>query len=235
MECIQRLVLVSVAIMILFAGIGRTVRGETSDLASIVESVQSRYEKTHFFQARFRQDSFLASLDETRQSTGRVFIRKPGMMRWEYESPERQLLVSDGVSFWVYTPELKQVVVSRFGEAFRSKTPLAFLAGYGDIRSEFTVRLREPAKGDDTSNADVYRLSLVPKTTHSGLRELRLEVRKDDFLIVRSTIVDPFGNITDIRFEKIRVDQVPPMAIFTFTIPPGIEVVKPPGVPGSSG
>ena len=235
MERIQRLVLIPAAIIILFAGIGRTVRSETSDLASIVESLQSRYAKTHFFQARFRQDSFLASLDETRQSTGRVFIRKPRMMRWEYESPEEQLLVSDGVSFWVYTPELKQVVVSRFGEAFRSKTPLAFLAGDGDIRSEFTVRLREPAKGDNTPTADIYRLSLTPKTTHPGLRELHLDVRKDDFLIVRSTLVDPFGNITDIRFEKIRVDQVLPMAIFTFTIPPGIEVVKPPEMPGSSG
>ena len=61
-----------------------------------------------------------------------------------------------------------------------------------------------------------------------------MEVRREDFLIVRSALIDPFGNVTDIRFEEIRVDKIPPLELFTFRIPPGVEVVRPPRLPGNS-
>lgn len=231
MAYIQKLVILT-SIIILLAGKVETATCEVFDLETVVQEVQFRYENTHFFQARFRQHTFLASLDESRESSGKVFIRKPGMMRWEYEIPEKQLLVSDSVNFWIYTPEQNQVIISQFGKAFRSKTPLTFLAGNGNIISDFVVRFQERDKREPKDVNDVYRLSLTPRTLHPSLRELRLEIRKDDFLIVRSTLVDIYGNITDIFFEEIRVDLIPPRAIFTFAVPAGIEVVTLPRIPG---
>ena len=234
MERIQKLVVTLGAAAWLAAGPVASARAQSRALDAVVDGVQDRYQKTHFFQARFQQTSTLASLGEKQESRGRVFIRKPGMMRWVYESPEKQLLVSDGLNYWVYTPRQKQVIMTRFGDAFRSKTPLAFLAGNGKIRDEFNIRFaKKPPKAGDGLSA-VHRLVLTPKAAHPGLKEILLEVRKEDFLIVRSALIDPFGNITDIRFEEIRVDKIPPLELFTFQIPPGVEVVRPPRLPGSS-
>lgn len=227
MEYIQKMVLALGGAAILLAA----ALSGAQDLESVVDGVQARYQETHFFQARFQQTSVLATLGEKRESGGRVFVRKPGMMRWEYETPERQFLVSDGVNFWVYTPRQKQVIVSRFGEAFRSKTPLSFLAGTGSIRNEFEVRWRDGPPGGEGEDPAVYRLSLVPKAPHPGLKELRLDVRRDDFLIVRSALVDPFDNITDIRFQEIRVDVDLSLELFRFQIPRGVEVIEPPRAP----
>ncbi|MFQ5911633.1 MAG: outer membrane lipoprotein carrier protein LolA [Nitrospinota bacterium] len=230
MERVQTLVVtLGAALWLMTTG----AQGVAQDLQTVVEGVQARYQQTHFFQARFRQTSVLASLGERLESAGRVYIRKPGMMRWEYEGPERQLLVSDGLSFWVYTPKLKQVIASRFGETFRSKTPLAFLAGNGDIRREFNVRFREKRPEAGNGAPALHRLSLIPKKPHPSLKELRLDVRKEDYLIVRSSLIDPYGNVTDIQFENIRVDEALPQDLFTFRIPPGVEVVHPPPTPGS--
>lgn len=230
LERIQKVVL---TLWVLAATMAVGVPGEAQELRAVVDGVQARYQETHFFQARFRQTSLLVTLGEKQESRGRVFIRKPGMMRWEYDTPERQLLVSDGLNFWVYTPKQKQVIVSRFGEAFRSKTPLAFLAGNGNIRDEFEVRWRgAPPKAEDGFSKP-YRLSLIPKGPHPSLKELVLEVRKEDYLIVGSSLIDQFGNVTDIRFEKIRVDEALPQKLFTFRIPPGVEVVEAPRLPGN--
>ena len=233
MEYNKKLVIL-ISVIFLFAGKVETGASEILALKEVVKEVQFRYENTHFFQARFRQNTFLASLDESRKSFGKVFIRKPGMMRWEYEKPEKQLLVSDSANFWIYTPEQNQVIISQFGKAFRSKTPLTFLAGNGNIYSDFEVRFQKLNKRDSRNAKDVYQLCLTPKKPHPSLRELLLEVRKDDFLIVRSTLVDIYGNITDISFEEIRVDLMPPMAIFTFAVPAGVEVVTAPRIPGVS-
>ncbi len=231
MERLQRMVIVLGVGFFWMMASGQPVQpvqAQTPDLQAVVDGVQARYQETHFFRARFRQTTVLVSLGEKRESLGRVFIRKPGMMRWEYEAPDPQLLVSDGVNFWVYTPRQKQVIVSRFGETFRSKTPLSFLAGHGNLQKEFKISFREGSPDSAGAASAVHRLSLVPRAPHPSLRELRLEVRKEDYLIVRSALIDPFGNVTDIRFEEIRVDEALPQELFTFKIPPGIEIVRPP-------
>jgi outer membrane lipoprotein carrier protein len=210
-----------------------TVSGEAQDLKTIVDGVQARYQQTPHFQARFRQTSTLATLGEKQESKGKVFIRKPGMMRWEYHDPEKQVLVSDGVNFWVYTPRHNQVIVSRFGEAFRSKTPLAFLAGNGNIRDEFKVQFADNSPDSKKGDSDVFSLSLRPKAPHPSLRELKLDIRKRDYMIIRSSLIDPFGNVTDIRFAEIRVDETLPHNLFTFKIPPGVEIVHPPQTPAN--
>ena len=43
---------------------------------------------------------------------GRLLIKKPGKMRWEYTTPEKKLFVSDGVKIYSYIPQDKQVIVA---------------------------------------------------------------------------------------------------------------------------
>src|SRR5207244_7299369 len=43
---------------------------------------------------------------------GRLIIKKPGKMRWQYTAPEEKLFVSDGVMMYSYIPQDKQVIRS---------------------------------------------------------------------------------------------------------------------------
>ncbi len=203
------------------------------DLEGVIDRVQNRYEETEFLQARFRQVSTLKSIGESQSSEGRVFIRKPGRMRWEYEKPEPQVLISDGENFWVYTPSRNQVIVSRAGEGIPVSAPTAFLAGKGRLRSEFKITWSRESGPPEDPSAETYRLDLSPRNPHPSLEQFVIEVRADDFNIVRSSIVDVFGNVTDVEFNEIVTDRPLPDDLFTFEIPRGVEILRPPRLPTS--
>ena len=69
---------------------------------------------------------------------GTVLVKKPGMMRWTYTSPEKKEFVSDGRKLYSYVPEDRQVVVSAVPPADEASSPALFLAGKGDILRDFT-------------------------------------------------------------------------------------------------
>ena len=81
-----------------------------SDLTWVIQQVQGKYNQTKDFTANFQQSTNIGSLGRSQKAHGRVYLKKPGMMRWEYEKPEEQLIVSNGKLLWIYDPSLNQVI-----------------------------------------------------------------------------------------------------------------------------
>jgi len=50
------------------------------------------------FAADFLQESTIKSMEITDFASGRLYVRYPGMMRWEYEKPDRQVIITDARS-----------------------------------------------------------------------------------------------------------------------------------------
>jgi outer membrane lipoprotein carrier protein len=193
-----------------------------------MERVQRRYEMVHDLEATFTQKATLKTLNETQLSSGKVYIKKPGRMRWDYLKPDRQVILLDNGMLRIYTPDLKQVVEQPVTNVYKAKAPTAFLAGRAKLTDLFTVRF-EPVEGN--SQRLPWRLVLTPKEPNPQLKELLLEVAPGTFDIVRSIIIDHFGNITDIRYSKIRVNKELDESIFTLDLPPDVERLRPPPVP----
>ena len=64
-----------------------------------------------------------------RAEAGIAYFRKPGRMRWEYESPEKNLFLVDGKSAWFYVPADHTVTRVPAKQSSDWRTPLALLAG----------------------------------------------------------------------------------------------------------
>jgi outer membrane lipoprotein carrier protein len=75
---------------------------------------------------------------------GTVSVKKPGLMRWIYTSPEKKEFVSDGKKIYSYLAQDKQVIVADVPPADQATTPALFLAGKGDISRDFTAATAEP-------------------------------------------------------------------------------------------
>ena len=99
--------------------------------------------------------------------SGRVLVRKPGKMRWEYTAPEEKLFVSDGAEVYSYIPQDKQVIVGDVPPDDQATTPALFLAGKGNLTRDFTPSLVEPPAG---LSAGRRALKLVPQDAAAGLR-----------------------------------------------------------------
>ena len=104
---------------------------------ALAKAIQGHYQQVRDFTASFEQAYVGGALKRRTVERGTVAIRKPGRMRWDYESPEKKLFIADGTRMYFYVPADKQVRVSAMPEAGRVPTPILFLAGRGDLLRDF--------------------------------------------------------------------------------------------------
>src|SRR5438309_11861191 len=64
-----------------------------------------------------------------RVESGVAYFRRPGKMRWEYQSPEKNLFLVDGKTAWFYVPADHTVTRVPAKQSTDWRTPLALLAG----------------------------------------------------------------------------------------------------------
>jgi outer membrane lipoprotein carrier protein len=189
-------------------------------LKDVLARLQTRYETTRTLSASFRQTIESPTLATPLESNGTVAFEKPNRMRWEYEAPDKQLIVGDGSVLWIYQPDDKQAIKAPLGEVFQATTPVSFLAGLGHVDRDFTATL-------EADEAERWVLRLVPKEEKS-IGTLVLVVRKSDAGVDEARVTDSLGTTTRLFLsaEKRNVDLDP--KLFQFAPPPGVDVVKPP-------
>jgi outer membrane lipoprotein carrier protein len=207
-------------------------QSQIPSLNEIVAKVQGQYDAHGDFKANFLQESMVKSLGRKQVSEGVVFFKKPGKMRWNYQKPFKQEIVSDGKTLWSYRPEEKQVLVSPMSQAAQGKVPSTFLAGLGNLKFDFQVRW-----GKEPSPQDNYFMELTPNEFQGSLEKLFLLIDRENFRILQAKIQDIMGNTTQISFSKAQFDNRLPDSLFTFTPPKGTEVFQMPGAspPGKTG
>ncbi|MBI3752434.1 MAG: outer membrane lipoprotein chaperone LolA [Deltaproteobacteria bacterium] len=191
----------------------------TSDLDSVITKLQKNYDGIQDIQANFTQFTTSASIKQTQKAEGVVYFKKPGMMKWEYKSPGKDIIVSDGMTIWVYQQDIGQVMV---GNAIDNGSSISnnFLAGMGNLKKDFDVALGE---GDSAT----YLLKLNPKIPQPNIRDIAIAVDKKTFLVVKTIVHDQLGNETKVIFENMKSNQSLSANLFKFKIPQGVKVIKP--------
>ena len=225
--------------LLALAGVAKAAKedGKSGDFKSrtdkIVSRLQGKYESTKTIVTKFQQENHLRSLGRTTRSSGRLSLRKPGHIRAEYTAPEAQFVVSNGESLWIYTPRLKQVIVSQLKGSGTAPLPLLFLAGKGNLRREFHVTLEDegivPRQSGVWKAGQPHRLSLKPITPAAGFREMWIEADPVSYQITGIEYVDALGNKTKIRFTDMKENAAVDSSLFEFKMPPGVDVLKAPG------
>jgi len=197
-----------------------SVSAQTLD--EVVAGVEATYGRINDLRAEFTQVSHNKSLGQDIKAEGTVYLKKGGKLRWDYKTPSPQQIVSDGVNFWVYTPELNQV---NKGEAPKALAGPAgsFLAGLGKLRDEFSVRFLDPSAKIDGAGRPV--LDLTPKNPTPLLTRLVLTVDPKDYIVRQAVLYDQIGNTVTMTFTKVTPNGGLADSLFTFIPPKGAAVV----------
>ena len=188
----------------------------------LLVEIQTRYERTDDMEAGFVQEYIGKVMKTPQKGEGKVYLKKKGMMRWDYRVPN-QKLISNGSTLWFYQPDENQVFVSDVEKVLKEKTPLAFLAGEGDLSRDFKLLNFNEAISQKEEN---YIVELAPKEQNPVLAKLVLTVDKKTYYVVQADVVDGLGNVTRTRFMDIKTNAALPNSLFNFTIPSGTEVLK---------
>ncbi|MGM0452306.1 MAG: LolA family protein [Thermodesulfobacteriota bacterium] len=203
---------------ILCSGIVPPDGGAQTDAGKILDRLESRYAGKNF-SADFVQQSTLKAMDITDTAKGRVWFKHPGMMRWEYKTPEQHAIVTDGTKLWIYRPADNQVVIGDAASHFGNGKGASFLSNFSLVKDAFEVSLNATT---DTH----YRLKLVPIEKQYDLSAIYLEVDRKSLDITEVVSENEYDDITRISFKEITFHSEMDNKRFHFDIPPEADVVR---------
>lgn len=190
--------------------------------AQVAAKVQSFYDKTITFKARFKQRYYIPHYKKTIDSAGQVTFQKPGKMSWRYTNNGNRV-VSDGTTIKVYEKDNKQMFVQNMAKS-QYPAALSFLVGGGDLRKEFMLRMLDAAKMGFEGG---YVLEGRPRDPTPAYQSMLLYVDAATHQVRRVLLLDAQGNRNRFDFVQPTVNTKVPAGEFRFNPPPGTKIIKP--------
>jgi outer membrane lipoprotein carrier protein len=162
---------------------------QATDLA---RKVQAYYEATRDLEAKFQQTYTYAGFGRRQVSSGTLRVKKPGMMRWDYEKPTRKTIAVKGARLVQYEPEEGQAYVDEKFDASAMSAAVTFLLGKGDLAREF-----------DLSTGEEGALVLRPKEPDPRVDTIALTVGPSGEVIA-TRVTDGAGNVNEVKLTGVR-------------------------------
>ena len=188
-------------------------------LDDIVKRIENRYDVSGF-SADFFQVSTIKAMEITDTASGKAFFKQPGMMRWEYEMPDRQIIISDSKTLWIYRLDDNQVMIGDSPSFFGDGKGACFLSDMKLIRQKFSIILEKK------ENYGYHVLKLLPKEKTFDVSVIYLSVSAMTFDVFRIVTFNSYGDETRIALSNIQFKLNLDDSMFSFQIPEDAEVLQ---------
>ena len=206
-------------LVFLFGMSGQSVAKETG----LLQLIQEQYQNIRSFSGYFIQTSHRTNTKTgPRKAEGRVSYKRPGKMRWLYEAPEEQLLVTNGQTMWLYDPLLENVTVQKL-QKITEGTALSFLLGLGNLQADFIHR--EISK-NLLIGKDGLIVELEPKKSTANLAFIQLNVHPETYNLQTIALMDQQDNYRTIQLMNMKYNLEIEDNFFEFTITKDMEVIE---------
>lgn len=223
------------AVVLVFAvvplALGEDVVDEQArkEVHEVVKRLQARYEKTKDLQAEFTQQTLIEGFERPIASTGKVYIKKPGRLRWNYLDPSTEDIYVTGDDVKVYVPEHNQVLVGKLTQMAASKAPLELLQGAAKLDESFDV---EPTPGKGRGVGGIRLLTLLPKArgieANRTLQKIVIEVFPKTYFIRTVRLYEISGNVSTFEFSSLQSNVGLGDELFDPKFPADVEMVRAP-------
>ena len=153
------------------------------------------------------------------------------LMRWNYLTPDPQVVISDGRTISMYFEKLNQMIISEVDEA-QTDILFSFFAASEPLENHFTIL--PPFLETDISEADLpemQSLRLEPLDKNSQIKNIHLWIGENS-IIRRIELLDHFDTKTTINLSNIAInpldttEQQKLEELFTFIPPEGTEIIR---------
>jgi outer membrane lipoprotein carrier protein len=188
---------------------------------ALARDLQRKYDKVADFSADFVHAYRGGVLKQQATERGKLLVKKPGKMRWEYTAPERKLFVSDGRKIYSYIPLDRQVVVGTMPRDEQAPTPALFLTGKGDITRDFNAVFDKVPDAPAGSIA----LKLTPRRREPEYESLTLVVEPKTLDLQMLITIDAQGGRSAFTFTNFKENIGVADNQFVFQMPKNVEVV----------
>ena len=183
--------------------------------ATATQDLQRFFNQVQRYSARFDQVTLDEAMNPIQESSGSLWIERPGKFRWNYTVPYEQHIVGDGKQVWVYDVELKQAAVRRM-EGALGATPAILLSGKGVLDGVFVIK-------DLGRQGQLDWVELTPKKNDGGFEKIRLGFEKGKIRTLE--MIDGFGQTTRVTLRDAQENAKISADKFIFKPPAGVDVI----------
>ena len=173
-------------------------RVATPDAASAIKRANAYLNSVNTLVSDFVQTGA-----DGRRISGKLYLQKPGRLRFEYARPSPLEIIADGTSVAVRNRRLNTQDVYFIGQ-----TPLKFLLkGNIDLARDTKIL-------DVTTSGDTTSIRIEDKATLGGTSRITLAFRNSDFGLVRWSINDAQGGDTVVALSNTNLQERPDPSLF---------------------
>jgi len=192
-----------------------------ADIDEALTGMERRYTAADTAAGSFRQ--IYRAPGMTQEETGVFQLKRPGLMRWEYRTPEEKLFIADGKDCFIYAPLDRQATTYPLTPADLGRTPFAFLLGGGNIRRDYSAAAETEFRAE---LSDTVLLRLTPVQDNGEYIFVTLELDAKAFDIRRVVIREQSGNTSEFHLSGVVLNQKMNDRNFQFKPPKGVEVLR---------
>ncbi len=190
-------------------------------LSALVERVKFEQKRLASLEAEFVQEKSSEFLAAPELSHGSFSYLRPERVRWEYREPKPITLVLDGDEMLTWYRDLGRAERVKVGRV--STQVFHYLNASGSLDSllgYFSVTFAVPPPGEP------WKLELAPRYARVAKRlsSMTLWVDPTLYLPTRVRYVEPNGDSTEYRLERLAPNAVIPESRFVVELPVGVEV-----------
>jgi outer membrane lipoprotein-sorting protein len=172
--------------------------GEAPDPQIMIQMANDYFNASQFMTADFVQIGA-----DGRRSEGKLYVYKPGRLRFEYAQPASMEIIADGLSVAIRDRKLRTQQLY-----FIDQTPLKFLL-------KTSVDLKRDMKIIDvSSDAKATSILVEDKATIGGTSKIKLMFDARTFSLKQWEVTDPQGYQTLVTLHNVDTKSRPDGALF---------------------
>jgi len=204
------------------------VQAKASDeLGALINRVDAQYAQIKDFQADFVQETRIQGFDTPIRSSGRVYLKKPGRLRWDYLEPSVEHIYVHEDQVAMYVPAHNQVLKGSLTMMVSTKAPLRLLQGVGKLAEHFTP---QPTGDGEKGEGGLPLVTLIPKRVAgappSSLVKIVADIQPRTHMIQALALHEKNGNVSVFRFSGFKVNKGLEDAVLILNPPEGVVIVE---------
>ena len=183
----------------------------------IMGRLQTTYRDVKDITTDFTQKSSIEGFEE-KIFDGRLYLKKPNQIRWDYLRPVKQNIYITGDKVILYLPEEREAIVQTLSGHPDAEPAMGLLSNIEKWNDLFSIR-------GDGEEGDFFKIELRPKTMLL-IEKVLVDIHKETHYISRLTLFEKSGNRVSFYFSNIKTNSGLKDSLFDFNIPKGTEILE---------
>jgi len=210
--------ILSIGVVLLIPGdvLSETLSGEPSEIKQdVFERFLGLAQNNHSIIAKIHQEKHISLLGKKVDVYGTLSMKKPNMLRWDIDLPDKSIIVIDGKEMIVYHPEIREAQIYSISGNFTARNTMRF---FSEILSGSLDEMKQRFIIDISRSEEGISFHLEPKSRMAKryLSHIVIYYKEDSSIPSGIGMVIPNGDKVLTKLSDVKMN--PEISDDTFTI-----------------